>query len=492
MKKQLTIGRRFALLAAILIAFISVQGGLSLYLIHSLSNSVNTVVTDPLPGVYRISQVAIALQSMRGNAWKHMAVSDAGLKAKSEREASDQKALIDSSLREYEKTITTAEDRELFSKMSPLISQYEQVLENEVFPLSRAGKTEDARAKYLAEADAVHRSALKTVEAEVDLNRRNGDSDGSEAQSRASGGTTMIAIILLIAIASGAAIAWFMVKTINRVLMGAINELAQGAEQIASAAQQVSTASQSLAQGSSEQAASIEETSSSSEEINSMAQQNSHNCGDAATLMTESQQSFERTGQALQHMVVAMSDINASSDKIAKIIRVIDEIAFQTNILALNAAVEAARAGDAGMGFAVVADEVRNLAQRCAQAAKDTTSLIEESITKSNDGKTRTDIVAREIQSIIEQSAKVKSIVDDVNAGSMEQARGIDQVTKAIGQMGQVTQQTAATAEESAAAAEELSAQSESLQEIVVQLTALVTQTASHARSFTPAVAVRR
>jgi methyl-accepting chemotaxis protein/methyl-accepting chemotaxis protein-1 (serine sensor receptor) len=283
-----------------------------------------------------------------------------------------------------------------------------------------------------------------------------------------------------------------MVRTINRILMGAVNELAQGAEQIASAAQQVATASQSLAQGSSEQAASIEETSSSSEEINSMAQQNSHNCHDAAALMTESQQSFGRTGQALQQMVGAMADINASSDRIAKIIRVIDEIAFQTNILALNAAVEAARAGEAGMGFAVVADEVRNLAQRCAQAAKDTASLIEESIVKSNDGKLKTDIVAKEIQSILAQSSKVKSIVDNVNAGSMEQARGIDQVTKAIGQMGQVTQQTAATAEESAAAAEELSAQSESLQEIVVQLTALVTETASRARSFSAPVAVRR
>jgi methyl-accepting chemotaxis protein len=255
--------------------------------------------------------------------------------------------------------------------------------------------------------------------------------------------------------------------------------LAQGANQIASAAGQVSTASQSLAQGSSEQAASLEETSSSSEEINSMARQNSQNCGEAATLMSESQQRFGRTNEALEQMVVAMADINASSDKIAKIIRVIDEIAFQTNILALNAAVEAARAGEAGMGFAVVADEVRNLAQRCAQAAKDTAGLIEESISKSNEGKLRTDLVAQEIRSLIEQSAKVKNLVDSVSTGSVEQARGIDQVTRAIAQMGQVTQQTAATAEESAAAAEQLSAQSEALQSIVEQLTALVTSAAS-------------
>jgi len=141
--------------------------------------------------------------------------------------------------------------------------------------------------------------------------------------------------------------------------------------------------------------------------------------------MSESQQRVARTNEALGQMVIAMAEISSSSGKIAKIIRVIDEIAFQTNILALNAAVEAARAGEAGMGFAVVADEVRNLAQRCAQAAKDTAGLIEESISKSNEGKLKTDLVASEIHSIIEQSSKVKTLVDNVNAGSVEQARAL-------------------------------------------------------------------
>jgi methyl-accepting chemotaxis protein/methyl-accepting chemotaxis protein-1 (serine sensor receptor) len=173
-------------------------------------------------------------------------------------------------------------------------------------------------------------------------------------------------------------------------------------------------------------------------------------------------------------MVVAMSEIKTSSDKISKIIKTIDEIAFQTNILALNAAVEAARAGEAGMGFAVVADEVRNLAQRCAQAAKDTAALIEESIAKSNDGKTKVDQVAVAIQTITEESAKVKTLVDEVNLGSQEQARGIEQIGKAITQMEQVTQKTAANAEESASAAEELTAQSETLKDVVGRLTLMV------------------
>jgi methyl-accepting chemotaxis protein len=184
-----------------------------------------------------------------------------------------------------------------------------------------------------------------------------------------------------------------------------------------------------------------------------------------------------------------MGDIKASSDKVAKIITVIDEIAFQTNILALNAAVEAARAGEAGMGFAVVADEVRNLAQRCAQAAKDTAALIEESIAKSNDGKVKVDQVAVAIRAITEESAQVKTLVDEVSLGSQEQTRGIEQVAKALTQMEQVTQQSAANAEESAAAAEELTAQASTLLDVVAQLSAMVG--AGTAESGRPAPSMR-
>jgi methyl-accepting chemotaxis protein/methyl-accepting chemotaxis protein-1 (serine sensor receptor) len=205
-----------------------------------------------------------------------------------------------------------------------------------------------------------------------------------------------------------------------------------------------------------------------------MARKNSENSHGAAQLVTQSQQKFVETHQSLSHMVVAMSEIKAHSDKIGKIIKVIDEIAFQTNILALNAAVEAARAGEAGMGFAVVADEVRNLAQRCAQAAKDTAALIEESIAKSSDGQEKVDQVVTAIRAITEASDRVKTLVDEVNVGGQEQATGIEQIGKAIIQMERVTQQTAANAEESASAAEELNAQSETVKALVARLTAMV------------------
>ena len=192
------------------------------------------------------------------------------------------------------------------------------------------------------------------------------------------------------------------------------------------------------------------------------------------SVAAQSQQHFTEADQTLETMVLAMSELKTSSDKVARIIKVIDEIAFQTNILALNAAVEAARAGEAGMGFAVVADEVRNLAQRSAQAAKETAALIETSISKANDGKTRVDSVVIAFRTITEESARVKKLVDEVSAGSHQQTLGIEQVTKALAQIEQVTQQSAATSEESAAAAEELTAQATTLQGAVERLTAMV------------------
>jgi methyl-accepting chemotaxis protein/methyl-accepting chemotaxis protein-1 (serine sensor receptor) len=297
--------------------------------------------------------------------------------------------------------------------------------------------------------------------------------DAEGAQASISGSRWITGLLLSLSGVVGTVLV-FVVVQINRMLRENVAELGESAVQIASAARQVAASSQGQAQGASEQAATIEETSSASTEINSMAKRNAEDSRSAAEVVATSQQGFEQTNRSLTEMVGAMEGITESSQKIAKIIKVIDEIAFQTNILALNAAVEAARAGEAGMGFGVVADEVRNLAQRCAQAAKDTEALIEDSIVQSNGGKAKVDRVAVAVRAITEEAGKVKVLVDDINVGSIEQSRGIDQIGRAIGQMEQVTQSNAASAEQSAAAAQELNAQAETMKDIVARMRTMV------------------
>jgi methyl-accepting chemotaxis protein len=300
------------------------------------------------------------------------------------------------------------------------------------------------------------------------LSQAAADSDTTYAEVR----IVMIAILLISALV--VVVGVLLVRGTNSALRSVAVELKQGSEQVVAAASQVSSSAQSLSQGATEQAASLEETSASMEEMASMTRKNAENATNASSLVATVAAQMQESNVALAKMVDAMASIQESSSKVAKIIKTIDEIAFQTNILALNAAVEAARAGEAGMGFAVVADEVRNLAQRSAQAAKDTAGLIEESITRSQEGVTKVEQVATIVGSMTRSVTEVKGIVEEVRGASQQQNQGIDQVTQAMSQMEKVTQTTAATAEESAAASEELNAQAETSLRAVQQLDSMV------------------
>jgi methyl-accepting chemotaxis protein len=286
-----------------------------------------------------------------------------------------------------------------------------------------------------------------------------------------------------------AVVASFVVRSMNRSLTEALEDLSSGAHQVVAASGQVSTSAQSLSQGATEQAAALEESSASMEEMASMTRRNAENSKTAAASVAETERLVGTANTALGDLVASMAAIRESSGEVKKIIRTIDDIAFQTNILALNAAVEAARAGDAGMGFAVVADEVRRLAQRSADAAKDTAAMIDASATNAEAGSAKLNAVVGVMTSITASSVHVRDLIAQVSTASLEQTQGIDQVAQAITQMEKVTQTTAATAEESAAASEELNAQAEQTLGIVRRLETMVRSDAGG--QATPAVARR-
>ena len=377
-----------------------------------------------------------------------------------------------------------AEEQAMIARLRPLLvldsgkaalNQLESSVEHHASCFSRiadlcaAGRVEEASALYKQEGApagaAMEKAAAQLMQLETLLMQ---DSANIGAARLRSSYATAIAMNLL-ALAAVAAM-FLLIRRITRTLNGVTRSLGEGARQIASATTQVSNASQSLAQFASEQAASLEETSAASEEVTSMTRQSAGHSSSAARLMADVDARVVDGNLALQQMIASMQALGSSSDKISKIISVIDGIAFQTNILALNAAVEAARAGEAGMGFAVVADEVRSLAQRSSQAARDTAELIADSVAKSKDGGQRLEQLAGVIRAITESSSKVKTLVDEVSRQSDEQARGIDQIAKAVAQMDEVTQHTVANAEENASAGEQLAAQAEALHDVVVQL----------------------
>ena len=295
-----------------------------------------------------------------------------------------------------------------------------------------------------------------------------------EANVNLGSASVQVGFGLATALVIGVLVAYFIIRDSTKILMRVATSLRDASEQVSSAATQVSASSQSLAGGASEQAASLEETSSSLEEINSMTKRNAESARNAKALSDQTQQAADQGTQQMDEMLVAMNAIKASSDNISKIIKTIDEIAFQTNILALNAAVEAARAGEAGAGFAVVADEVRNLAQRAAQAAKETAGMIDDSISRSGDGVAVSSKIGETLKQIAGKARSVNELVAEIATASGEQNSGVHEVNSAVAQMDKVTQSNAASAEETAAAAEELSAQAMMLRETVGELMALV------------------
>lgn len=283
----------------------------------------------------------------------------------------------------------------------------------------------------------------------------------------------VIAILCVMALVIFA-IFWMVRRSITRPINKIMSELDESAEHVFSASAQVSIASQSLAEGASEQASSLEETVSSLEEIASMTKVNAHSAVEADQLMKEANSTVKQAEESMTELRAAMEEMSKASDETSKIIGTIDEIAFQTNLLALNAAVEAARAGEAGAGFAVVADEVRNLAMRAAEAARNTSLLIEDTVKRISHGSSIVSATGDAFTNISKGAGKVGKIVGEIASASNEQAQGIEMLNTAVAEMDTIVQQNAASAEESAGASAEMNAQAERMKGVVMALMNLV------------------
>jgi len=471
---QWTIGKRITVGFLGVLFITAALGVFALMKLKRINVESDIVTKDCLPGMYLAGQIEVLVKDNYTHTLRHAVAPTPEAKLAIEQDMKATRDMVSDVLQKYEKTITLEEDRQLFAAMTPFRAKFLDVRDTVVLPLSKQNKTAEAMDAIAQKLDPAFKSFLESARAIVAFNKKNGEQTGQRITDEVTSSSFWIFICVGFSILLGATVAFVIIRGVGRVLADLASKLQSNAEQTASASLQVSSASQSLAAGASEQASSLEETSASLEELSSMTRQNADTAQQARSLAEVSATTAASGKAEMERMSDAINRIKNSSDQTAKILKTIDEIAFQTNLLALNAAVEAARAGDAGKGFAVVAEEVRNLAQRSAEAARSTATLIEESQKNAEGGVKVSSEVGQTLRAMGETAGKLQQMVNEVAEASAEQAKGIEQINTAVSQMDKITQTNAASAEESASASEELSAQAREMEGAVDTLLQLV------------------
>jgi methyl-accepting chemotaxis protein len=468
--KNLTIGKRIVAGFVVVVLIFAALGIFAVSQLRTISTLATVTTADCLQGMDTVSDINTLAHENNVLLLKELMTKNEDLQAEFEAQLKTNLQNISNLTVKYGSTHKTEAAQALFSTFHTAQLNYASDVEK-VLKLVQDDKNQEAMELKKSAVDPF----IAVIKSESDRSKREGDEAVNQVQKGSSTTQASLVIGLVVILAMSVGIAFAITVSTNRALTHVAHQLEAGANQVAGAAGQVSSASQSLAEGSNRQAESIEETSSSLEEMASMTKGNADHTRQANDLARQAREAADRGVQDMQSMSAAMTAIKGSSDDIAKIIKTIDEIAFQTNILALNAAVEAARAGEAGMGFAVVADEVRNLAQRSAQAAKETAGKIESAITKTEQGVQINGKVALALNEIVAKVRRVDELITEVANASREQTTGITQINAAVGQMDTVTQSNAANAQESAAAAQELNSQAETMKNSVMELMHLVT-----------------
>jgi hypothetical protein len=430
------------------------------------------VTRRALPSVLALGSISLATARFRMATLQYLAASEA--ERASVNEAMD-KALgsIEHEQKLYEPLIASTFEKQTYNEFMSAWSEYMMAHATAV-GLAMEGKAADARAVMAGEGQKQFDASTKRLGELIEQNRINAEAAQATSEAIAQSSRWWVLSLMVGVLVVGCTLAWIVIAGVNRLLGRVASDIADSAQTLVSTATDASRASEALSRSATDQASSLEQASTTMSQISTTTRTNARHAHDAAALVTEAGTLIRSSNVALDAMVTSMAGIEDASSRVTRIIRTIDEIAFQTNILALNAAVEAARAGAAGAGFAVVAEEVRRLAQRSAQAARDTATLIEESSERAREGTTRLKHVSSAVAAFTRQMSGVQDLVQTISTSSDQQMSGIDQVSRSVEGMRGTTQAAAESAEASATAGDRLSTQAEAARAQSQQLDELV------------------
>jgi methyl-accepting chemotaxis protein/methyl-accepting chemotaxis protein-1 (serine sensor receptor) len=469
-KRRMSLGFRIGGLSMVLVALSMGIGIPMAFTLRSVSERLVPMAQAHVPALDDAARLEALARELRIQVLLHGHQPTLEMKLAPEAEIRTLRQKIDSLLREYE---------QIDVNVPAMRAAYEAYLRivDRALVLSRAGKQAELVALVNNECAPTFRRLAEVIGAAREKSRVTALAEVEAVSAAAVSASARSVDLLGFAIVLGAGLSYGLIRMVglvDRRLALLVADLVEGSRNVSGAAHSISQASQQLAQGASNQALALQRSAAAGAQVNSNSQSAADDAREVAGCMRVVDTQVEHANVTLGRMVGAMKQISESSAQISKIIQLIEGIAFQTNILALNAAVEAARAGEHGMGFSVVADEVRNLAQRSAQAAQDSTSLIEESIQRATEGNAQVVEVVNTIRAITESSRQAKGLAESVNNASGEQAQGIQQMAGAVVELERSNGQTAAQAEECAAASEQLNAQAARMMTMVSHLRELV------------------